>query len=204
MKRSRHSSRLQEKWRKRRAEEEEPLPHGTFNRQIIEKLMHGMIFEMHSSGKECGFIICGNGKSTINTHCRRQTQKSLVLPKCYGRKPIMAFHTHPGGSLRPSVGDLFTARRKGVRRMCIGAIHDPNMVNTWSELGPKGGTKKTRNIGLLVACWEMSREGIRVKEIMDLSSRKGTSRRLFRTRGPTAPEDDEKEIIRPSRGTRRR
>jgi proteasome lid subunit RPN8/RPN11 len=79
--------------------------------------------ELPQDGVEHGYAICqdahGNmvkGPETAGTH--NAVAIDVKCPKGY--KATGLFHTHPGGNTRPSPTDIKSAKRLGIRHLCIG------------------------------------------------------------------------------------
>jgi hypothetical protein len=79
--------------------------------------------ELPQDGVEHGFAICqdarGNtvkGPETSGTH----NAVSIDVKCPAGYRPTGLFHTHPGGSTNPSPTDVKSARRLGIKHLCIG------------------------------------------------------------------------------------
>ena len=87
--------------------------------------------QLPQDGVEHGFAICedcrGNfvaGPETSGTH----NSVSIDVQCPAGFKPTGLFHTHPGGSTTPSPTDIKSARRLGIRHLCIAVPDTGEMV----------------------------------------------------------------------------
>ena len=88
-------------------------------------------YQLPQDGVEHGFAICedgcGNfvaGPETSGT----QTNVSIDVSCPKGYRATGLFHTHPGGSTNPSPTDIKSARRLGIRHLCIAVPDSGEMV----------------------------------------------------------------------------
>lgn len=72
--------------------------------------------------KETGFTICQCGEKIVKG-CEAEGKDSshVSVPVCCptGCKPVGIFHTHPGGSPRPSDKDISEIKRLNLAHLCI-------------------------------------------------------------------------------------
>lgn len=102
-----------------------------FSRRVVCRLCQPCAIMASVGRNEVGYSLCETPGGQLRRGAQAEgtpTRVTVPLGCPHGSQFIGIFHTHPGGSARPSAIDLREAHRVGAKVLCIRNDHE---VKCW-------------------------------------------------------------------------